>query len=377
MLGESGLTDSLTIKQYTYNGFGERTGATVNDKVAEYAYNPDGLRVSKTVNGETTTHILDGANVVADIQGTSISKYNRGRGLISIEQGGNKGYYVFNGHGDVLQIRNASGEQVYRKMYDAFGIEIESYDETNQFTNPFGYAGEYTDEETGNIYLRARYYNPSTGRFMSEDIHWNTRNMIYGDEDEATIPQLSAIIQSSNLYVYCGNDAVNRIDFSGNDWGYIRDFANDLGMALGSPDYDFFSKNVMISYGNTYGIFNYDGGIHLGNGQVAYRATNDNGKLYMDRVDFYKAMGVEYDVGSISYTVTAKGNAINSFITGYAVEYLFSAAFGGASGVASGVTSGLISYLYTQEPGDYIVHTTVASVYDPMGDWYDNVITYD
>ena len=42
----------------------------------------------RTVNGETTTHILEGANVVADIQGTSISKYNRGRELISMEQNG-------------------------------------------------------------------------------------------------------------------------------------------------------------------------------------------------------------------------------------------------------------------------------------------------
>ncbi len=94
MTGETELPDYLTMEQYTYDGFGQRTKAVVNDKTVEYAYNPDGLRVSKTVNGETTTHILDGANVVADIQGTSISKYNRGRDLISMEQNGQKGLSV-------------------------------------------------------------------------------------------------------------------------------------------------------------------------------------------------------------------------------------------------------------------------------------------
>ncbi len=181
------------IAFYMYNGFGELTGLQENGTTAAYTYNADGLRVSKTVNGETTTHILDGANVVADIQGTSISKYNRGRELISMEQNGQKGYYVFNGHGDVVQMRSTSGEQVYGKRYDAFGVEMTSGTSTSQFANPFGYAGEYTDVESGNIYLRARYYNPNTGRFMSED----------------------PAKDGTNWYVYAENNPVMYIDF----WG--------------------------------------------------------------------------------------------------------------------------------------------------------------
>ncbi len=160
---------------------------------ASYTYSPDSLRVSKTVNGETTTHVLDGANVVADVTAEGIAKYNRGRELISMEQNGQKGYYVFNGHGDVVQMRSASGEQVYGKRYDAFGVEIFDYEDTNQFANPFGYAGEYTDEESGNIYLRARYYNPSTGRFLSED----------------------PIMDGTNWYIYAGNNPVLYVD----PWG--------------------------------------------------------------------------------------------------------------------------------------------------------------
>ncbi|MBP3360212.1 MAG: RHS repeat-associated core domain-containing protein, partial [Clostridia bacterium] len=86
-------------------------------------------------------------------------------------------------------------------------------------TNPFRYCGEYYDAETQNIYLRNRYYNPANGRFMTEDPHWNVGNMIYGNkkyvEDEVKIPDVNAILQSSNLYVYCRNNPVKYVDPSG------------------------------------------------------------------------------------------------------------------------------------------------------------------
>ena len=88
---------------YTYNGFGEMTGMKDGGTTAAYTYNPDGLRVSKTVNGETTTHILDGANVVADITAEGITKYNRRSSLISIEQENQKRYYMSNGYGASLR----------------------------------------------------------------------------------------------------------------------------------------------------------------------------------------------------------------------------------------------------------------------------------
>ncbi len=47
-----------------------------------------------------------------------------------------------------------------------FGVE-KNIDDTD--TNAFRYCGEYYDKETATIYLRARYYSPSTGRFISRD----------------------------------------------------------------------------------------------------------------------------------------------------------------------------------------------------------------
>ena len=91
--------------------------------------------------------------------------------------------------------------------------------ETEPDSNPFRYSGEYFDEETGLIYLRNRYYDPETGRFISEDPHWNIDNMIYGDkeykDEETKIPDMHAIMQSSNLYAYCMNNPMKYVDPSG------------------------------------------------------------------------------------------------------------------------------------------------------------------
>ncbi len=68
-------------------------------------------------------------------------------------------------------------------------------------TTPFGYRGEYKDSETGNIYLRARYYSPNIGRFTTSD---------------------PAKADGYNWYSYCGNDPVNFVD----PWGLKLQLSN-------------------------------------------------------------------------------------------------------------------------------------------------------
>ena len=89
-------------------------------------------------------------------------------------------YYVFNGSMDVTQLTDLSGDVIRDYDYDPYGVQLT--DATGD-TNPFRYKGEYFDEETGFIYLRARYYDPAIGRFISLD------------------PAKDGL----NWYVYCGN----------------------------------------------------------------------------------------------------------------------------------------------------------------------------
>ena len=63
----------------------------------------------------------------------------------------------------VRALTNSAGSVVNTYEYDAYGQR------TSTTYNPFGYTGEYTDQESGLIYLRARYYDPSTQQFLTVD----------------------------------------------------------------------------------------------------------------------------------------------------------------------------------------------------------------
>jgi len=72
--------------------------------------------------------------------------------------------------------------------------------------NPFRYRGYYYDTETGLYYLNARYYNPEWCRFLSQDPVLDTSSAV-----------------GCNLFTYCGNDPINRIDESGAFWDTFFD----------------------------------------------------------------------------------------------------------------------------------------------------------
>ena len=187
--------------------------------IASYTYDGNGIRLSKTVNDITTNFINDGGYVVGEVCGDSIVKYTYGNNLISIDNNGTLGYYHTDEHGNVSAISDTSRNVVADYDFDAFGNETVS---TDTYYNPMRYCGEYYDAETGLIYLRARYYDPSIGRFISEDPHWNLGNMIYGDkeyeEDEIKQPDIQAISQASNLYMYCLNNPLKYADPSGESY---------------------------------------------------------------------------------------------------------------------------------------------------------------
>ena len=157
------------------------------------------------MNGVTTQHILDGADVVADITNAETTTFIRGLGLVAMISPTESLKYLTDGHGDVVGMTNAGGSVVRNYTYDAFGVQENEVADGN----PFRYCGEYTDWESGNVYLRARYYDPGIGRFVSEDTYWNIDNMIYGEDCN---PSMASIMQSGNLYAYCSGDPINRID---------------------------------------------------------------------------------------------------------------------------------------------------------------------
>jgi len=218
---------------YTYDGLNRLIAVNIGEVEATYSYKADGLRISKTVDNSTTKHIWDGSYICLELDGNDavIAKYIHGLNLIAAESNGFRLYYLYNAHSDITQTADSYGAVVNNYAYDAFGNELNP--DPND-SNPFRYCGEYYDIETGNYYLRARYLDPSIGRFISADTHWNVGNMIYGNnpvkwnEREANErdplglntytyrPDIQAIMQSGNLYAYCMANPVMFVDPSGN-----------------------------------------------------------------------------------------------------------------------------------------------------------------
>jgi len=115
-------------------------------------------------------------------------------------------------------------------LYDAFGNELLSNANSDgdisgrTNPNPWRFNGEYWDSETQTYYLRARHFNPRTGRFTQPDPHWGIHNM---QSDAASI------IQSGNLYMFTMHNPVRWRDPSGR-FAILSTIANTISNALSS-----------------------------------------------------------------------------------------------------------------------------------------------
>ena len=156
------------VAEYTYNQLNQLTSYESPDgTVTQYGYDGTGMRTSKTQNGITTKYYWDRGYIANEGVNSTITatNYIGLTGIIGRESGTDTDYFFKNGHGDVVaNMRNGSIINTYD--YDAYGNEINP---TLTDTNPFRYCGEYYDTESRQLYLRNRYYDPSTGSFITED----------------------------------------------------------------------------------------------------------------------------------------------------------------------------------------------------------------
>ncbi|RED54736.1 RHS repeat domain-containing protein [Cohnella lupini] len=159
---------------YTYNVWDQLTSANKGGASTSFQYEPQGLRIKKASQTETVRYTYDNnGRVIAESNASFVVQSNYVWGPDRLLQKrdtatDNKYYYLYNGHGDVVQVVDQSGQVINHYQYDEWG-NITQQQET--IRNPFKYAGEILDDETGLYYLRARYYDPTMGRFINKDTY--------------------------------------------------------------------------------------------------------------------------------------------------------------------------------------------------------------
>ena len=175
----------------------------------EYTYDINGNRIAKSVdsNGDGTAeeierYVLDGAEIalVFDGAGNQTERFFYGIGIdevLAVEEPGTVYWSLSDQQGSVRVLLDDVGNTVNQISYDAFGNITNETDPSIDFR--FTYTGRELDEETGQYYYRARYYDPMTGRFINEDL--------IGFDGGDT-----------NLYRYVGNSPTLYTDPSGQMW---------------------------------------------------------------------------------------------------------------------------------------------------------------
>jgi RHS repeat-associated protein len=181
--------DAAAIARHAYNG------TNAQPEVATYTYNGDGTRTTKTVDGTKTQFTWDTAGGLPLLASYGTTQYIYGLDGAPLEQvnisNSTVVYYHQDQQNSTRALTDTSGNLLTTYTTDAFGNPTTSSGST---LTPLRYDGEYRDNETGFVYLRARYYDPSTAQFLSRD---------------------RAVEETRSAYGYARSDPLNGEDPSG------------------------------------------------------------------------------------------------------------------------------------------------------------------
>jgi RHS repeat-associated protein len=185
------------VTAYTYSPSGALASVTTPSVSVSYTSDARNLRQSRTVGAVTQQFtwssvgglpllLSDGEHsYIYGVSSTPIAQVDEATGAVQ---------YL---HSDLLGtprlVTDAGGSQVGTSTVDAFG----SLTTHSGVQSAFGFTGNWTDPDTGLLYLRARDYDPETGQFLTVD---------------------PLVDQTRQPYAYAGNNPVTRTDPSGLNW---------------------------------------------------------------------------------------------------------------------------------------------------------------
>ena len=190
----NGNTLSDGTNTYVWNARNQL--ASMNLTGESFQYDPFGRRVAKTILGTMANYLYDGPNPVQELSGATPTANLLMGGIdqrFTRTDSTGTANFMTDALGSTLSLTNSSGSTLAQYTYEPFGNTTA----TGSSTSTYQYTGRENDG-TGLYFYRARYYNPSLQRFVSED------PIGFGGGQ-------------ANLYAYVGNSPVNMIDPTGRD----------------------------------------------------------------------------------------------------------------------------------------------------------------
>jgi RHS repeat-associated protein len=214
------------VNVYSYNLEGRLATATINQQQTnKYYYNQSGIRTRMEMSGSvsaTNIFLNDPQNLTGFSQvleelpvvgAAPTATYTLGSQLLSQEKSGTILHLMADGHGSTRLLTGANGAVSNAFAYDGYGSLVASNAAPQ---TAYLYSGERFDFDLRQYYLRARYYNPTVGRFGIMDQFDGTPN------DPLNL----------HKYAYCQNNPVNGRDPSGNETLVSLTMSLAIGVSL-------------------------------------------------------------------------------------------------------------------------------------------------
>jgi RHS repeat-associated protein len=202
----NGNLTAVGATQYTYDSRDRLVLVEDGALTVSYAYDLDGHRVGRVVDDgqtlEETRYVVDEnrrhTEVLAELdgQGNLLTHYVYGADQVSQHRGAVDHFPLMDGQMSVRHLTDGQGSVTDTYDYDAFGRTLRSVGNT---PNDLLYNGQFLDPNVGFYYLRARWMDPSTGRFLTVD----------------PVPGLRFDPRTLHRYTYALNSPVDLSDPSG------------------------------------------------------------------------------------------------------------------------------------------------------------------
>ena len=152
-----------------FNGFNQLLSLSHKDGLSRYEYDALGRRSAKITSQGRIDYLWDGDTLLGECQNGDFSWYifepGTHKPLFLIKHGELYSYQL-DQLGTPLSVTDSNNQIVWQAQYSSFG---KATVQVNHIDNPIRFQGQYFDEESGLHYNHFRYYDPHTGRFISQD----------------------------------------------------------------------------------------------------------------------------------------------------------------------------------------------------------------